>query len=308
MFMSHRSGRINWSFFLVFVLAAGALALTIGGLWYWNKHLRAQRGLRAGLEAYENKRWAQAAESLGQYLAAIQPQQDTEILMKYADAHLNQRPIEKNNIEQALRAYHQILRIEENLEARRILIELYLRNDPLEAERQAQQYLEKEFNPQIACYGAVALMERRQFSRAFEQLQDLIQKDPSCIQAYILLAQGAEQNPELSDKRPHEWLTLAVETNPQDPLAYLVRARYAIRNHQPESAEADLQKAEALNPQTREQKLQMVSVCLLAGQLSRARPWLDKMQSEDTQDLMLWTLWGQWALQEGSEKELIRIA
>jgi tetratricopeptide (TPR) repeat protein len=52
----------------------------------------------------------------------------------------------------------------------------------------------------------------------------------------------------------------------------------------------------------------MISVCLLAGQLSMARPWLEKMQSENPQDLMLWTLWGQWALQEGTEKELIRVA
>lgn len=306
--MRNRLGRINWSFLLVFVLAAAALALTIGGLWYWNKHLRAKRGLSVGLESYKNKQWAQAAESLGHYLAAIQPRQDTEILMKYADAQLNQRPIQKNNIEQALRAYHQILRFEENLEARKILTELYLRNDPLEAERQAQKYLETKYDPQVACYAARAKMERRQFSQAIDQLQDLIRNDPACIQAYLLLAQGAEKNPQLSDKTPYEWLTAAVENNPEDPLAYLIRARYAIGNHLSESAEADIRKAESLNPQTREQKIQMVSVYLLAGQPSKARPWLVQLQNEEPQDLMLWTLWGQWALQEGSEQELIRVA
>lgn len=306
--MRTRSGRINWSFILVFVLAAGALGLTIGGLWYWNKHLRAQRGLRMGLAAYESREWTQAADYLGQYLAAIQPQQDVEILLKYAEAQLNQRPVKKGNIEQALRAYHQILQVEDHLEARRFLIEMYLLSDPLEAERQAQKYLEKKFDPQIVCYAARALMERRQFSRAFEQLRDLLQKDPSCIHAYILLAQAAEQSPELSEKKPREWLTLAVDSNPQDPLAYLVRARHSIRNHLQESGEADIRQAESLNPQTREQKLQLVSVCLLADQLSTARHWLDILQCENAQDLMLWTLWAQWALQNGSEEEMIRIA
>ena len=130
----------NWKLAIVLVVGLAVLCVTAFGLRQWQKENRAERGLALGNKAYEEHRYEDAAYYLGRYVAVYQD--DVATLLKYADAQLNQRPIKKNNIEQALRAYHQILRIEENLEARRILIELYLRNDPLEAERQAQQYLE----------------------------------------------------------------------------------------------------------------------------------------------------------------------
>ena len=150
-------------------------------------------------------------------------------------------------------------------------------------------------------------MERRQFSQAIDQLQDLIRNDPACIQAYLLLAQGTEKNPQLSDKTPYEWLTAAVENNPEDPLAYLIRARYAIGNHLPESAEADIRKGRISEPSNTRAK-DTDGIRLSACRSALARPWLVQLQNEEPQDLMLWTLWGQWALQEGSEQELIRVA
>ena len=122
-------------------------------------------------------------------------------------------------------------------------IELYLKSDPVEAERNARQYLEKKFDAEIACYAARAQIQQRQFQKAFGQLQDTIQKDPSCVDAYLLMAQVADDNPLLSGKTPVEWLTLAVEVNPENPIAYLYRARYFLRNQQTESAVRDIEEA-----------------------------------------------------------------
>lgn len=303
-----KSGRINWNFLAVFAICAAALVLTIGGLWFWNKHLRAQRGLRLGLAAYENKQWEEAGKYLGQYLAAILPEQSTEVLLKYAEAQLNVRPLKRENLEQAMRAYHQILRIEENKEARKTLIELYLQTDPLEAERNAQQYLEQTFDSQIACYAARAQMMQRQFQKAFDQLRGIVQQEPSCINAYLLLAQGAEESPQQFEKKPLEWLTQAIDANPDNPLAYLYRARYFLRKDQPESAASDIERTESLVPLTREQNLQLVSVYLLADQLQKACLLLQTLQTEDSNDAVLWNLWAQWALQNGSGEEMARIA
>lgn len=303
-----RSRRINWNFLIVFVLGLMAVTLTVVGLWFWNKHMRAQRGLQLGLAAYENKQWDQASKYLGQYLAAILPEQDIEVLLKYAEAQINTRPLKKENLEQAMQVYHQILRIEENKEARKTLIELYLQSDPLEAERNAQQYLEGSFDSQIACYAARAQILQRQFQKAFDQLRGIIQKDPSCINAYLLLAQGAEESPEYFGKKPLEWLTQAIEVNPDNPLAYLYRARYLLRKGQSKSAAFDIEQAELRTSLTREQNLQLVSVYLLANQLQKARELLLTLQAEDSNDLILWNLWAQWALQNGSGEEMIRIA
>ena len=303
-----RSGRINWNFLIVFAVGILAVALTVGGLWYWNKHLRAERGLRLGTEAYENQRWDEAGRYLGQYLSAIAPEQDVEVLLKYADAQLKVRPFRKENFEQAIRAYHQILRVEENEQALRTLIELYLRTDPAEAEGNAKQFLAIKFDPAVMCYYAKSLIDQHRFGEAVTALRELIQKDPSCINAYLLLSQVAEEAPSSSDKKPMEWFTQAIEANPSDPMAYLYRARYAFRHALPDLAEADIQKIETMDLTTREQKLQLASVYLQAGQLQKTQTLLRTLQKEEPNDLLLWNFWAQWALQNGSRKEMIQVA
>ncbi len=304
----NRSGRINWNFLIVCFLGVVAVAVTVTGLWYWNKQLRADRGLRLGQEAYEAEQWDRAADFLGQYLAAIMPDQDVEMLLKYADAQLNRRPLKKEHVEQALRSYHQVLRIEENEQARKRLIELYLSGDPLEAERNAEAYLKNKFDPQIVCFAARAQMQQHQTQQAVSRLKTLIEQEPDFLQAYLLLAQAAEKSPETSEKTPLEWLTRAVEAAPDNPLAYLYRARYAIQNQQPQIAQSDSQRALSLGLTTREQKTQFASVCLLSNRMEEARTWLEALAEEDAGDLLLWTLWAQWALQSGSEEEMAWVA
>lgn len=306
--MLRRPGRINWGFLVVVVFALTAGTLTVGGLWYWNKHLRAQRGLQRGLAAFENKQWDLAAVHLGNYLAAIQPRQDTAILLKYAEAQMNRRPLSRSYIEQALRAYHQILRLEENDEVRRRLIEFYVRTDPAEAQRLAEAFLERQENPEIACYAAQAMMQRGQYAAARQRLEQVLGKHPDHLQAYLLLAQLAQQNAESAGKTPLEWLTAAINADPNEPAAYLYRAQYILQNQQAEEAAADIQKAESLPLQTRQQKVQMASVYLAAGRLEESRRLLESLQTEESNDLSVWLLWAQWALRLGRTEEMIRVA
>lgn len=306
--MVNRTIRINWRFLVICVFALSAGALTIGSLWYWNKHWRAHRGIEKGLAAYEQKQWESAVTHLGNYLAAIQPKQDPAILLKYAEAQVNRRPLEKSHVEQALRAYHQILRVEENEQVRRRLIEFYLQADPVEAQRLAEVSLEKKYDAEIACYAALAMMQRGQHTAAKQRLEEVIEKQPDCLQAYFLLAQQAQQNLEGADRSPLEWLNAAVEANPNKPLAYLRRASYLLQSMRAESAASDIRKVESLPLESRQEKMQMVSVYLMADRLEDARQHLTELQTEQSNDLSLWLLWAQWAVRFGQTKELIQVA
>ncbi len=306
--MQKRFGRINWAFLVVVLFALAAGTLTVGGLWYWNKHLRAQRGLERGLAAYEKKDWDVAAVYLGQYLAAIQPKQDTAILIKYAEAQMNRRPLTKGYIEQALRAYHQILRLEDNPDVSRRLIEFYVRTDPAEAQRMAEAFLERQDNPEIACYAAQAMMQRGQMIPARQKLQQVLERYPDCLQAYLLMVRLAQQDPDLSDKTPLEWLNAAVEANSSEPSAYLYRAQYHLQNLRTDEAQADIEKAKTLPLQTRQQKLQLASVYLTAGRLEEAERLLSSLQSEQADDLSVWLLWAQWAVRSGRTEGMVRVA
>ncbi|HOK67761.1 MAG TPA: tetratricopeptide repeat protein, partial [Anaerohalosphaeraceae bacterium] len=306
--MRKRPGRINWVFLGVVGLALTAGALTVAGLWYWNKHVRAERGLQRGLAAFENKQWDSAAVHLGNYLAAIQPRQDPAVLLKYAEAQMNRRPLTRSSIEQALRAYHQILRLEENEEVRRRLIEFYVRTDPAEAQRLAETYLQHKDDPDIACLAASAMMQRGLYPAASQYLNALLEKHSDCLQAYVLLAEIAGQNADLTGKSPLEWLTAAVEANPNEPLAYLQRARYLLQNLQADAAAADIQRAQTLPLQTRQQRLQLVAVYLEAGRLEEAKQLLETLRAEHSNELSVWLLQAQWAVRSGRPEEMIRAA
>jgi tetratricopeptide (TPR) repeat protein len=306
--MQKRPGRINWVFLGVAVLALTAGSLTVAGLWYWNKHWRAERGLQRGLAAFEQKQWDSAAVYLGHYLAAIQPRQDAAVLLKYAEAQMKRRPLSRSYVEQALRAYHQILRLEENKEVRRRLIEFYVRTDPAEAQRLAEAYLEKNEDAEIACLAALAMMQRGQYSAAGQRLQTVLSSHPDCLQAYFLLAEMAEQTPEQAGASSLEWLNRAAAANPSEPLAYLRRARYFLQTQQTDAAAADIRKAESLPLQTRPQKIEMASVYLEAGRLEDAKTLLEELLAEESNDLAVWLLQAQWAVRLGQPEEMVRVA
>ena len=66
---------------------------------------------------------------LGKYIA-VAGGTDIPVLMKYADAQLNIRPLKRDNVQQAVSTYRSILRLQpENHDASSRLIRLYLEMD-----------------------------------------------------------------------------------------------------------------------------------------------------------------------------------
>ena len=94
----------------------------------------------------ENRVWKKAVANLGRCLA-VNPD-NVQILLKYAEAQLNIRPLKKNNIQQAAATYRSIIRINNNDHgAAEKLISLYLQlNIPAEAELIAHRYLKANQN------------------------------------------------------------------------------------------------------------------------------------------------------------------
>ena len=141
--------RFNWTVVIVFVIALVVLAVTAFSLRKWQVTRMGSKALENGLKAYENSHWEDAAENLGQYLS-VNPS-DVEILLKYAEAQLNIRPLKRNNIQQAIAAYRGVLRVKRNnITATDKLVSLYLQmNIPTEAELIAKRYLQENESANI---------------------------------------------------------------------------------------------------------------------------------------------------------------
>ena len=134
--------RFNWIAAIVLVIALVVLAVTAFGLRQWQRKRMAYTAREAGLKAYENHIWEDAASQLGRYIA-VHPG-DIQILLKYADAQLNIRPLKRNNIQQAISAYRSVFRIDKNNPtAAEKLVNIYLQmNIAAEAELIAERYLQ----------------------------------------------------------------------------------------------------------------------------------------------------------------------
>ena len=88
----------NWKLLIVLVMGIIILGATAFGLRQWQKSRRAQRGLVLGNKAYDEHNWEEAAQQLGRYLSISQD--DVPVLLKYAEAQLNIRPLAENNVQQ----------------------------------------------------------------------------------------------------------------------------------------------------------------------------------------------------------------
>ena len=117
--------RFNWKLMLVLIIAVTAFGITAYALRKYRQKRLAYNGLEKGNEAYAQSNWRQAARNLGKYLTVVP--NDTNVLVKYAEAQLKMRPFKKSNIQQAITAYRNILRLQkDNCSAAKRLIDLYL--------------------------------------------------------------------------------------------------------------------------------------------------------------------------------------
>jgi len=249
--------RFNWKLAVVLLLALIVLGFTVASLRIYQRTKQAEDALQAGILAYEEERWSDAATSLGQYI--VHHQDDMEILLKYANAQLQRK---SGSVNQAISAYRAVLRQDpSNQEAIETLTQLYLAPGvrlPGEAELVAERYIKlnpEDAPPEIRLSLAQAQIKLDKTAEAARTLDDTIRLHSDFVPAYEAMGMLAEQEPRDVNHPAYHWLDLAVAENPQSPAALLARAEYFLRQNQgsplPEdfsAIESDLEQAKTMAP------------------------------------------------------------
>jgi len=298
----------NWKLAIVLVFSIVILGATAYALRQWQRGQRAEHGLEAGLEAYNQQQWEEAASNLGRYVAVNQ--EDVPTLLKYADAQLNIRPLKRGPIGQAVSAYRTALRVDpNNSEAAKRLTEVYLgMGTPGEAELISGRYLEANENPELRRLLALALAGQRKYSEAAAELKAIIQEYPEQILAYETLAQLTEQRPDDFPGSPDYWFNQAVENNPSSALAYIIRAGFHLRNKDNLKALSDLEQAEKLDLSEPTVRLRLAQEFINADVLDKAEEHLTTVQETKPADQNLWQMWARLALKSQSQEKMLTVA
>ena len=300
--------RFNLNLAIVLVLCVAVLVITAFGLRLWNRSRRAEAGLETGLKAFDEARWQKAAKNLGHYVALVPS--DGEVLLKYAQALLNIRPLKQNNLQYAINAYRSVLRQDKgNLKAVDTLLQIYLQiNAPGEAEDIARKYLQVNTNPQIQRILALSLIQQRKFKEAEQELTQLLEKHPDDIASYELLCQLAESRPEETTTSGQKWIEEAVKNNPNSAQAYIIRGAYYLRLKNRDKCLADLEKAVKLDLSNPELLLRLAREYLNLFMFDKAKHFLTEAQKEIPDNIALWQIWTQWALLSGNKSDMIYVA
>ncbi|OHB58296.1 MAG: hypothetical protein A2Y07_04170 [Planctomycetes bacterium GWF2_50_10] len=299
--------RINFKLVIIVVVGIAILAVTAVALRNWQKNRMALGRLTSGLDAYRNANWEQAASDLGKYIVVVPD--DVQILLKYADSHLNIRPLKRKNIQHAISTYRAVLRVDPaNRAASQRLVELYLKLGMYgESELIASRQLELSPDPNIERMLVASLVAQRKFKESFNRLEQVVKQRPGDVLAYEALTQLCERRPELSDNSPKYWIDKAIETNPDSAMAYIIRAAYNARKD-PNAASADLAKAQQLDLCAPATRLRLSQELVNIGMLETAKTHLITLQREDNKDVDVWQTWAMWAIRSQSKDEMLRVA
>ena len=298
----------NWIAAIVLVIALVVLAVTAFGLRKWQRNRMAHAAREAGLKAYENHNWQDAVTNLGRYVAV--DKSDIGILLKYAEAQLNKRPLKRSNIQQAIATYRTILRVDgSNPIAAEKLIGLYLKmNIAAEAELIAERYLQTNKNPTIRTMLAISLAKQRKFREAAAQLKAIIEEHPEQMPAYEALGKLLEQRPEDFAEQPQDWFDKAVENNNSSAQAYIIRAAFHSRCKNTTQALEDLKCAEAKDLSDPLIRLHLAAEFINANALDKAEKHLIAARTADPKNQMLWQIWAKLALRSNSKKQMFKVA
>ena len=298
----------NWKLAIVLLIGFVVLGATAFGLRQWRRSTRAERGLVLGNKAYDEHRWEEAAGNLGRYLAV--ERDDVPILLKYADAQLNIRPLKRNNLQHAIASYRIVLREDKNnSKAVTKLTELYLvMRMPGEAELIATTYLKTNQDLELRRMLAVALARQRKFDEAATELKNIIAKHPEQILAYEILGQLAEQRPEDFPEFPAHLFDEAVKNNPSSALAYIMRAAFHLRSNDSPKALADLEQAEKLDLSDPIVRLRLAGEFINANVLDKAEKHLEDVQMAEPTSQTLWRIWATLALKSNSKTMMLKVA
>lgn len=301
--------RVNWTLLIVLVLSLVVLGLTVFGLRGWNRNYRAKIGKEKGLAAFEQKQWPEAAQFLGQYLGVHQD--DTEILLKYAQAQMSIKPAKQAHLNQAVNAYRAILRQNENVEAAKNLIAIYLwiAGLPGEGQLTAERFLEKQNNPEIRQLLAACLIQQREYDKAIEQLNQVIKDDPTLVSAYDLLTQAVERKG--GDAAQTElYLTQAIEKNPTSATAYIQRANYRIRMLKQQEAVEDLTQASKCQLDKTDVKILLAEAWLKSNHPEQTQMILEDVLGKEPDNASAWLLRARMVLAADKDKteDMITVA
>jgi tetratricopeptide (TPR) repeat protein len=294
----------NWKLAFVLVIGAVVLVVTALALRRWQKATRADRGLDLGIEAYEDYDWPEAARQLGRFLA-VNPE-EPDVLLLYARAQLNIRPLEPDGFAQAISALRSILRIEEgHAEAARELAEAYmLRGEASEAQLHAERCLNEgdandlDLQRLVVC----AMVRQRKYDEAQVRLESLVNARPDQVWAYELLAYlegladqagayGFWTRRGSADPEAVKWLDEAIDKNRDSAMAYIARAGYYLMYPDPEDpnvVSSNLDRAEQANPSDVETRLRLLWMLIDAQQFERARTYVESLQGQARPDAVLW--------------------
>ncbi len=302
-----RQGRINWNLIIVLFLAVIAVAITSIGLRRYHRSKRAEVGLAEGNAAYDEGRWREAASYLGQYLS-VTPN-DVEILLKYGKSQIRIQPFTRDALKQAINAYRNVLRIENNTEAAGELVSLYLQfGMPAEAELIARRFTADDPEGQFRQSLGISLMHQRKYDDAYEVLEELIEQHPDRVLAYKLLGDITEKRPDLTSVEPRQWYDKAVEQNPDLAQAYIFRSAFLMDHDQIEAAQQDIEKAEQCDISGSETRLTLAAAWLRHRQYDRTLRHLKAIKKDDPENMGLWQLWAALAGQMGESDQLVKVA
>ena len=300
----------NWKLAIVLIISMAVLGVTAFGLRQWQRTNRADQGLILGNKAFDEQKWKEAAENLGRYLAI--EQNDFPVLMKYAEALLKIRPLQRNNMTQALNAYRIVLRADKNnSKAALKLAELYLSmHMPGEAELIVSKYLQNsdDPDPKLRRVLVMALVGQRKFTEAAAELKAIIQEHPDQVSAYETLGQIIETQPDDVPGSPESLFNEVVNKNPSSALAYAVRAGFYRRNSQISMALADLELAEKLDLSDPNVELRLAREFINVGVLDKAEQHLTAVQSVLPKNQSLWTTWAELAVKSKSQEKMLEVA
>ncbi|MFC1782213.1 tetratricopeptide repeat protein [Planctomycetota bacterium] len=297
-----------------------ALALSLWGLWglrNFRRTYRTDQAKEMGNLAFDEGRWEEAASELGRYILGKKSIVEIEVLLKYAQAQLNRRPIKREYVDQATARYRDVLRLDRgNLEASKELISLYLLywGAPGEAENVARKILEVNQDPKIHTFLALALKQQRKFKDAYDVLENIIENYPEHIPAYqelgLLLS---ERKNEFPDSSAEDWYNEAVKDNPDSAQAYLVRASFYLgqQNITQENitqAQADIQQAEKLQPTDVKTLLLLSKWFINTNELEKAQKYLAQTQKLEPSNGGLWQLWADLARRVNDKTIMVQVA
>ncbi len=298
----------NWKLAMVLVISLTVLGVGAFGLRQWRKADRAERGLRLGNKAYDEHKYQDAVDHLGDYL--VVEQTDMPVLLRYADAQLKIRPAKRSNVQQAIGAFRTVLRLDEdNSEAANKLTEIYLGIGSFgEAKLIAGRYIAVKSDPDLHRMLALAMIGQRKFEDAATELKAIIQKYPEEILAYEALGQLLEQRPEDFSEEASELFYKAVDENPSSALAYVARAGFHRRTKDISAALADLKRAETQDLSDPDVRLRLARELIILGKLERSEGHLTIVQDVDAKNQDLWQAWARLALNSGSKQRMLKVA